>query len=294
MIVIPGPASQKLGQKIAKLLNVETAPVVFKKFPDGETYIRLKGDLKEEEWVIVQTTSPPQENRLMQLFLIADTAKELGAKTLTAVVPYLAYARQDKRFLPGEAVSIRTVAKLLAKSGVDRLLTVNVHKEKVLKKFTFPARSLSAMTALAQHFKQKGLAGAFAIAPDEAASELAEEAARVLGGGYGWLRKKRDRYTGEITTEKKQFDVQGKDVIIFDDIISSGKTTANAVKILKEQNARRVYAACAHPLLMGDAEKIIMQNGAEAVVGTDSVPSHVSVVSVAPLIAKALTEKEAL
>ncbi|MEA2089632.1 MAG: ribose-phosphate diphosphokinase [Thermoproteota archaeon] len=293
MIVIPGPASQELGEKIAKLLNVETAPVVFKKFPDGETYIRLEGDLKGEELVIVQTTSPPQETRLMQLFLMADTAEELGAKTLTAVVPYLAYARQDRRFLPGEAVSIRTVAKLLATSGVNRLLTVNVHKEKVLKKFGFPAKSLSAMTVLAEHFKDKGLAGAFAIAPDEGALGLAEEAGKVLGGGYGWLRKKRDRYTGGITTEKKQFDVEGKDVIIFDDIISSGKTTANAVKILTEQNARRVYAACVHPLLMGDAEKIIMRSGAEAVVGTDSVPSSVSVVSVAPLIARALTEKEA-
>lgn len=293
MIVIPGPASQELGQKVAKLLDVKAAPVVFRKFPDGETYIRLEGDLKDEEVVIVQTTGPPQETHLMQLFLMADAAKDSGAKRLTAVVPYLAYARQDKRFLPGEAVSIKTVAKLLAASGVDRLITINVHKEKVLKGFGFPAESLPAITLLAEHFKEKGLAGAFAVAPDEGASELAKEAAEVLGGGYGWLRKERNKYTGEITTQVKRFNVKGRDVIIFDDIISSGKTTANAVKILKEQNARRVYAACAHPLLIGDAVRIIMQNGAEAIVGTDSVSSSVSVVSVAPIIAKALAEKGA-
>jgi ribose-phosphate pyrophosphokinase len=223
---------------------------------------------------------------------MADTAKDLGAKKVIAVVPYLAYARQDKRFLPGEAVSIRTISKLLATSGVDSLLTVNVHKEKVLKKIGFPAESLSVMTLLAEHLKKKGLANAFALAPDEGASEWAEEASQILGGGFGWLRKKRDKYTGEITTEQKQFNVEGRDVIIFDDIISSGRTTANAVKILKKQKARRVYAACAHPLLIGDARQIIIKNGAEAVVGTDSVPSSISVVSVAPLIARALTEKE--
>jgi ribose-phosphate pyrophosphokinase len=292
MIVVPGPASQELGKRIAEKLGVQSAKIYFRKFPDGETYIRLEDNLKGEELVVVQTTSPPQETHLMQLFLMADTAKDLGAKKVIAVVPYLAYARQDKRFLPGEAVSIRTISKLLATSGVDSLLTVNVHKEKVLKKIGFPAESLSVMTLLAEHLKKKGLANAFALAPDEGASEWAEEASQILGGGFGWLRKKRDKYTGEITTEQKQFNVEGRDVIIFDDIISSGRTTANAVKILKKQKARRVYAACAHPLLIGDARQIIIKNGAEAVVGTDSVPSSISVVSVAPLIARALTEKE--
>ncbi|MEM2917587.1 MAG: ribose-phosphate diphosphokinase [Candidatus Bathyarchaeia archaeon] len=288
MIIIPGPASKELGNKIAELLKAKVVPVVFKTFPDGESYLRFEGSLKNEEVVIVQSTYPPQDKHLMQLFLLADTAKTLGAERIIAVVPYLAYARQDKRFLDGEAVSILTIAKLLQTANVEQLITVNVHQEKVLKKFPFPSKSVSAMPLLAEYFKNKGFDGAFALAPDEGAVGLAKEAATVLGGGLGWLHKERDRYTGQIKVEKKEFDVKGKDVIVFDDIISSGGTTAGAVRIVKEQGAKRVFAACAHPLLMGDALEKIMKSGAEAVVGSDTMPSPISHVSVAPLIAKTL------
>jgi len=293
MILIPGPASQELGKKIAELLKVKTVDLVFKRFPDGENYIRLEGTVKNEEVTIVQTTSPPQDSHLLQLFLMADTAKDLGAKKIVAVVPYLAYSRQDKRFLSGEAFSIETIAKLLKTAGVDQLITINVHEGNVLKKFPFLAQSISAISLLAEHFEKRGLEGAFALAPDEGAKEYAIAADKILHGGYGWRHKMRDRYTGEIGFRDDKFDVKGKDAIIFDDIISTGGTTAAAVKTLKTQGAKHVYSACVHPLLIGDAEKKILDNGAEEIVGTDCVPSHVSKVSVAPLIANALAEKEA-
>jgi ribose-phosphate pyrophosphokinase len=288
MIIIPGPASQELGKKIAEQLKAKTVTVVFKKFPDGESYIRLEGEVKNKEVVIVQTTCPPQDTNLFQLFLIADTAKDIGAKKVTAVIPYLAYSRQDKRFLPGEASSTETVARLLKESGIDELVTVNAHDQKVLSKFPFPADSVSAIPLLAEHFKTKGLQGAFALAPDEGAKEYALAAAKVLNGGHGWRHKERDHYTGAISFRDEKFDVKDKDAIIFDDIISTGGTTTEAVKMLKAQGARRVYSACVHPLLIGEAEKKIMGNGASEIVGTDCVPSRVSKVSVAPLIAKAL------
>jgi ribose-phosphate pyrophosphokinase len=291
VIVIPGPASQDLGRKVAGLLKLRIVPVIFKRFPDGESYIRLDGEVRGQEVVIVQTTEPPQDVHLMQLFVMIDAAKDLGAEKVLAVVPYLAYARQDKRFLPGEAISIETINKLLKVSGVDRLLTINIHEEKVMKRFTFQAKSHSAITLLAEHFKKKGLEGAFSFAPDDGSAELAKEAERVLHGGFGWRHKERDLYTGEIRFEKEVFPVKGKNVVVFDDIISTGGTTANAVKMLKEQGARRVYAACAHPLLIGEAQKKIMQNGAEEIVGTDCVSSPASVVSVAPLIAEALAQR---
>lgn len=293
MIVLPGPASEQLGRKVAELLKVPVVPIFFKKFPDGESYIRLEGDVRDETVVIVQTTSPPQETHLMQLFLMADAAKSLGARKVIAATPYLAYSRQDKRFLPGEVVSVETVEKLLSAAGVDHLVTINVHEEKILRKFSFPAESLSAIPLLAEFFKKKGFKGAFALAPDRGSAELAKEASAILGGECGWLHKERDLYTGEIRTKEKQLNVQGKDAIVFDDIISTGGTIANAVKILKAQGARRVYAACAHPLLIGDAQRKIIESGAEGIVGTDSVPSVVSLVSVAPLIVKAITKQGA-
>ena len=291
MKIIPGPSSTKLGNSIAEILGIETVRIAHKKFPDGESYVRFEGEVAGEEVAIVQTTGPPQDTNLIQLFILADAAKDLGAKRVIAVVPYLAYARQDKRFLPGEAISIQTIGKLLKASGIDELLTVNVHQEKILEKFEIPARNVSAIGLLANYFKSRGLEGAFALAPDKGASEFATEASKILGGGYGWLHKERDRYTGEVKTEEKTLDVSGKDAIIFDDIISTGGTTANAVKILKKQGARRIFAACVHPLMIGNAKERILQSGAEEIVGTDSVPSDVTVVSLAPLLAKALAER---
>ena len=291
MLVVPGPASSELGERVASALNVGTVGVHHKVFPDGESYIRLEGSVDGETVAIVQTLAPPQDTNLLQLLLLADAAKDLGARRVVAVVPYLAYARQDKRFLSGEAVSINTVIRLLEAVGVDRLITVNIHEEDILRRFSVRAESLSAMRLLAEHFLERGLKGAFSLAPDEGALDLAKEAAEVLGGGYGWLRKERDRVTGEISVEEREFNVSGKDVVIFDDIISTGGTMAAAARMLKAQGARRVYAACAHPLLVGDAHRRLLEAGCAGVVGTDCIPSPVSVVSVAPIIAEALRDE---
>jgi ribose-phosphate pyrophosphokinase len=288
VIVVPGPASTSLGQKIAEILNARTVPINLKTFPDGEYCLRFEGSLDDEEVVVVQSTGPPQDTNIMQLLLMLDAAKEMGAEKLTAVVPYLAFARQDKRFLPGEVVSATTLVKLIEACRTDRFVTVNIHSENTLKCFSAPTENLSAITLLAKHFKKRGLDGAFSLSPDKGAIELAEEANRVLGGGCGWLKKERDRYTGEIQVEKKSLNVKDRDVIVFDDIISTGGTIARAVKMLKSQGARRVYAACVHPLLIGEAKKKILQNGAEEIVGTDSIPTLVRTISLAPLIAEAL------
>jgi len=290
MKIVPGPASKELGEKVAELLGVEAVPLVFKTYPDGESYVRLEGTVQNEEVAIVQTTSPPQDTRLMQLALIVDAAKRHGAEKITAVIPYLAYARQDRVFLQGEAISIEAVARMLNAAGVDSLVTVNVHKEKVLSKFPFPAKTVSAIPLLAEYFKQRGFDKAFALAPDDGAYLLAEEARKVLGGECGCLEKHRDLYTGEIKMEKEPLDVGGKTVIIFDDVISTGGTIALAAKIMRELGASKVYAACVHPLLIGGAEKRILEAGVEEIVGTDSVPSRVSKVSLAPSLSRELTQ----
>jgi len=290
MKLILGPASQQLGERIAQLLNAQTVPVVEKTFPDGESYTRLEGQAQDEEVVIVQTTSSQQNTRLMQLAFMADAAKRNGAKKVTAVVPYLAYARQDKIFLPGEAISIDTVSRMLHAAGVGRLITVNIHQANVLDRFPFPAKTVSAIPLLAEHFKKMGFEKAFALAPDKGAMHIAEEAKAVLGGECGYLEKHRDRYSGQISMETKKLDVKGKTAIVFDDIISTGGTIVAAAQILKEFGAEKVYAACVHPLLVGDAEKRILEAGVSEIVGTDSVPGPASKVSVAPLIARELAK----
>jgi ribose-phosphate pyrophosphokinase len=286
MKIILGPASTDLGKQIAQALKAETVPVAFKTFPDGENYLRLEGQLQDEDVVIVQTTSPPQDTRLIQLALMADSAGRNGAQKITAIVPYLAYARQDRVFLQGESISAETIARMLKAAGIDQLITVNVHQDRVLSHFPFPARSVSAVHVLAEYFVKKGFGRAFALSPDKGAIHIAEEAREILGGECGYLEKNRDRYTGQVNMERKTLDVKGEKVIIFDDIISSGGTIVAAAKTLKELNPQRICVACVHPLLIGEAEHLILRAGVEEIVGTDSVPSSVSKVSLAPLLSR--------
>ena len=288
MKIILGPASTALAEKIAELTGYEKVPVAYKTFPDGENYIRLEGNVQDEHVVIVQTTCAPQDSRLMQLAFMAAAAKKSNARKVTAIVPYLAYARQDKIFLSGENVSIETVAQMLKAAGVDALVTVNIHAENALSRFPFPAKTISAISLLADYFVQTGRRKAFALAPDKGAMYIAQQAQKVLGGEAGHLEKQRDRYTGQTSQTGKGLNVKEKTVIIFDDIISTGGTIVGAAKILRELGAAHVYTACVHGLLIGDAEKRILAAGVEEIVATDSVPSHVSKVSLAPLIAKAL------
>jgi ribose-phosphate pyrophosphokinase len=288
MIILPGPASPELARRLAAELKTTPVPVFFKKFPDGESYIRIDGDIQGEDVAVVQTTSPPQDERMMQLFLTASAAKAHGAKRTTAVVPYFAYSRQDKVFLPGEAFSAKTVVSILQTCGVTKIVTLNAHNPAALQSFNIPVEDLSAIPQLAEYFKNHGFEGAVSLSMGKKGLATAEEAAAVLEGPADYIPTRRDRHTGKVTIEEKLLDVKGKVAIVFDDIISSGGTMVKAVAHTKKQGAKKTFAACVHPILMADARDKIVQNGADEIVGTDSVPSPVSIVSVAPLIAKAL------
>lgn len=288
MKIILGPASQELGEEVSRLLGYEKLNVASKIFPDGESYIRLEGNVENQHAAIIQTTCAPQDTRLMQLAFIAAAAKRNKAKKVTAIVPYLAYARQDKIFLQGENISVETIGKMLAASGIDQLVTINVHEANALKLFPFPTKTISAIPLLAEYFIKKGVKSAFALSPDKGAIYIADQAKQTLGGESGYLEKTRDRYTGQTTQTGTHLNIKGKSVIIFDDIISTGGTIVGAAKILKEQGAAHIYTACVHGLFIGDAEKRILDAGVEEIVSTDSVPSKNSKVSLAPLISEEL------
>ena len=289
MIVVPGPASAELGHRVAELLKAKTVPIEFKRFPDGESRIRFEEGVENEEVLIVQTTGPPQNENLVHLLLMADNAKDMGAKSVDAVIPYFAYARQDKRFRPGEVFSVNTITRLLRACGVSRIVTVNSHNPSILGQLGLPVEDLSAIGLLANHFKELGLRNVVCLSLGKKGLSMAVEANNVLKGEYDYIPTQRDHMTGGVTVENKLLPVKNKDVVIFDDVISSGKTMIKAVQWVKEQNPGRIYVACVHPLLIGDAKESILKSGAESIVGTDTVSSTVSVVSVAPLIAEAIT-----
>ncbi len=295
MIIIPGPASAELGKKIADTLKAKAVGVEFKRFPDGESYIRFEEpeQIRNEGTIIVQTTSPPQNENLIQLFLMADNAQDCGARSITAIVPYLAYSRQDSRFRPGEALSVKTIITLLKTCGVNRIITVNAHSPALLKTMPIRVEDLSAFTLLAEHFRKRGLETAFSLSMGKKGLSTVVETDRVLKGGHDYVPTQRDRVTGNVTIEKKTLPLKNRDAVVFDDIVSSGGTMIKAVSWVKEQGARRVYAACVHPLLAEETKDRILKAGAEAVIGTDTVPNPFSEVSVAPLVAEALNKRDA-
>jgi len=293
MIIIPGPASQELGKNIAKQLKARISPIEFTRFPDGESRIRFECGVEDGDVVIVQTTGPPQNENLIQLFLMADNAKDLKAKSITAVVPYFAYTRQDQRFRPGEVFSLKTIVTLLKTCGVKRILTVNSHNPALLKTMPIRIQDLSAIPLLAEYYKNKGFHNAVTLSLGKRGLATAIEADNVLKGGYDCIPTRRDKTTGTVTLEEKTLPIKEKDVIIFDDIISSGGTMIKAVAYAKKQGAKTVNVACVHPLLTEEVKSKILSAGADQIIATDSVQSPMSLVSIAPLIAEALAKKEA-
>ncbi len=297
MIVVDGPASNGLGAVIANVLNTKYVKLEHKLFPDGESYIRYPINVKDEDVVLIQSAYHPQDKHLIELFLMAETAKDLGAKKVIAVIPYLAYTRQDRRFLSGEPISIKTILRLLRYCGVDTLITVEIHKEDSLKYFPGKAVNVHAMKPLAEYFKSKYLNKGISskdiivLAPDKGALGRAKEFSSILNTDYDYLEKFRDRITGEVKVKPKSLNVSGRVVIIVDDIISTGGTVALAASNAYEYGAKEVYAVCAHALLVKDALSRLKKSGVKSIIALNTlpIPKGVEVVDISKELARAIT-----
>ncbi|MEM3501168.1 MAG: ribose-phosphate diphosphokinase [Candidatus Bathyarchaeia archaeon] len=287
-MIIYGKGSEELGIKIAEQLQVKAAGVESKIFPDGESYIRFIENLEDRDLIIIQYCYPQQDKKLMELFFMLDTARDLGARRTVAVIPYLPYARQDKRFRPGEVVSNKSVGKLFGAVGTDILVTVDVHSENSLKSFKLQTVNLSAMPLLAEYLKTLKLTKPYVMAPDRGAVTHAQLVSSILNTDYAYFEKHRDKVTGEVVTDYKDIDIGGRDVIILDDIISTGSTIANVARVMRSKTDRKIVAACTHGLIIGEAEKTIRESGVTDIISTDTVPSKFSKVSVSTIISKAL------
>ena len=167
MKIVGGPSSLTLAQKISEILNAPLVKVRTKRFPDGEFYFKFEEDISGENLLIVQSLYPPQDAHAMELFIILHTARDLGAETIRVFAPYLAYSRQDERYLEGECLSAAMVAEVLEKLGADAVYTIDVHNENVLKMYNIPIYNLTASGELARYFVKKGLENPLVISPDE-------------------------------------------------------------------------------------------------------------------------------
>jgi len=284
-LIIGGSASQKLAAQIARKMGELLCPIETRKFPDGERYIRIKGEI-EDEIIVVQSTGYPQDENLMELFLILKTLQSMNVKDIKVVIPYFGYGRQERSFNSGEAVSASVIADLIEFSGVSEVFCINLHEDGICKLFNVPTHNLSAMSSIAEYV-DSCMNNPVILAPDRGAIGFAREIADILSCDCDYLEKK--RITPEVVeTKTKTLNVSGREVVIVDDIISTGGTIVNAIKMLKENGAARIVVSCVHPVLVDDALLKIFAAGADEVIGTDTLKSEVSMVSVAGLVADAL------
>ena len=296
-IIVIGPASQMLGIRIKKELELESVNTETKIFPDGENYLRVNIEdetlFEEKEVIIIQSTAPSakadQNARFLELIMMIESVKRMGAKKVIVIVPYLAYARQDKIFRPGECSFARNVLKLINSLNIDEFYTVDVHNPEILEELSCKAVNINSMGILADYIKSLGAKNIVVVSPDKGAIQRSETFARHFGEEIpvDYFDKKRDVKTGEITM-KGSLSLKERNVIIADDIIATGGTMSNAIKIAKESGANKIYAVATHALLLQQAAYRILNAGADEIIGTDSIDNEVAKVSLAKAIAQYL------
>ncbi len=287
MIIVGGPASNGVDEKISKILKYDLVKVEHKIFPDGESYIRFPRSLENEEVAIVQSTYYPQDKHLIELFLMIETAKDMGASKVSAIVPYLAYLRQDRRFKDGESLSIKTVLGILNDVGCDSLIVVEPHKVDALKYFGGEVKIIDPIPALAREIR-KEVENPFVLAPDRGALNRAERLAKELSAPFTHIEKERDRTTGEVRIKELPTDnFNDKDVILIDDIISTGGTLELASMTSYKLGAKKVIAAAAHTLLVNNALDRLKKAGVKDIIGTNSVKveADIKIADISDLIA---------
>lgn len=282
MIIVGGSSSKDLAKELANILGCKYVQAASTRFPDGENYTRIDEESLEDDVVIVQNTYP--DCNLIEMFLLQDAVSRMGAKSITLVIPYFGYARQDRVFKNGEPESAKIMAQHLDMK-CDRVITIDIHKESVLDYFTCPHTDLKAAAVIAEYFSTRGID--MVLSPDIGAAGRAKDVGSRMGVPYDHLEKTRISGT-EVKIKPASADVDGKRILIVDDMISTGGTIIAASAALREAGALSVSVACTHGVFVNDAIARLTGSSLDSVLCCNTLENEVSHISVAPIIAEAI------
>ncbi|QLH05458.1 phosphoribosylpyrophosphate synthetase [Nitrosopumilus oxyclinae] len=286
--VIAGKSSEDVAKKLSRKIKANFVKSQIRVFEDGESKITLNGKISKKKSIVVQSIYPPVDTNLLQALSLISKAKETSSEVI-AVIPYMGYARQDREFLPGEIVTMKVLGKLFKGAGASKIIAVDIHSMIGFKHFSIKTKNVSAIPELVQYFKKLSLKNPLVVSPDQGGKERAKEFAKELGSEYIALEKKRDRKTGKVQIKTKNLDeVTNRDLILVDDMISTGGSIVKATQFLKKQKCKKVYVACTHALLMNDAEKRIREAGVTKIISANTIPGKTSIVDISNTIAKAI------
>ncbi|MEE3192372.1 MAG: ribose-phosphate diphosphokinase [Candidatus Thermoplasmatota archaeon] len=280
MFVVSGSTHQRLGVALAQETGAEFCGVINKRFPDGERYVRVLRNVAGHDVTVVQNTFPDES--VVELLLILEALRESGAKSITTIIPYMGYARQERTFQRGEAISARAIARPVGALS-DRVFTISVHTDEVLSFFGCPTQDIDGLQEAVRYLK--GFNPGLVVAPDEVAREWCARAAKELKAPLHVMSKIRvdDR---TVETDSGKVKVKGLTVVILDDIISTGGTIASAARLLKNTGAGQVLAACTHGLFIEDAANRLRV--CDDILSSDTLEGVYTRYSIAPAIAAAL------
>jgi ribose-phosphate pyrophosphokinase len=268
--VFSGRSNPALAERIAGEIGKPLGDVEIKTFSDGELWVKYGENIRGCDVYIVQSTNPPAEN-LMELLIMMDAARRASARKVTAVIPYFGYARQDRKDQPRVSITAKLIANLVAKAGADRVITMDLHAPQLQGFFDLPVDHLYSSVVLGRHFKQRQLKNLAVASPDVGGIKMARAYAKRLEAELVVIDKRRPR---QNVAEVMNIigDVEGKNILIVDDLVDTAGTMCNAVEALLDAGAEKVYAACTHPVLSGKAIERINSSRLERLVVTDTLP----------------------
>ncbi len=295
MRIFTGNANPELGGNICKYLGVELGRVEVGPFADGETQVKILDDVRGLDVFVVQPTTPPVNEHLMELLILVDAIRRASAKRITAVIPYYGYARQDRKHEGRVPITAKLVANLLTTTGVDRLLCMDLHATQIQGFFDIPVDHLYARPVMIEYLRRRQLDQPVVLSPDIGNLKMADAFARRLGGNIAVIEKRRVT-DGEIETGHVIGDISGRDVIIIDDMISTAGSMQAAVRIARDNGANSIVAMATHGLFVKPAYARLLESNPDEVIVTDTVPLpggkpeglNLTVKSVADLLGEAI------
>jgi ribose-phosphate pyrophosphokinase len=291
--VFSGNANPELAQRIVEYIGEPLGTVKLSRFPDGEIFVKIVDNIRGQDIFIIQSMSYPPNENLMELLIMIDAAKRASAARITPVIPFYGYARQDRKDQPRVPITAKLVANLLVAAGADRVITMDLHAQQIQGFFDIPVDHLYAAPVFVKHLRARGMKDFVVVSPDPGGLKMAYAYANMLGAGLAFVAKQRKSAT-EVEAINIVGEVEGKNVLLVDDLTTTAGTLSSASRLLKERGARQIVAAVTHCPVTDDGIEKLKQSAVQELITTDSVPRkdwrglHVTVLSVAELMGEAI------
>ncbi|PMP77710.1 MAG: ribose-phosphate pyrophosphokinase [Sulfurihydrogenibium sp.] len=291
--LISGNANKSLSREISEYLETPLVDVLLTRFSDGEIRVQINENVRGADVFVIQSLTYPVNDNIMELLLLLDALKRSSTHRITAVIPYFAYARQDRKDKPRVPISAKLLADIIQKAGANRVLTVDLHSAQIQGFFDCPVDNLYALPVIYEYLKAKNIEDLVIVSPDAGGVERARMLQNKLGGNLAIIYKKRPA-PNVVETLDVIGNVEGKNAVIIDDIIDTAGTIVAAAEMLKSKGAKSVIAACTHPVFSGPAVERLKNSVIEEVIVTNTIPvdgkefDKLTVLSVAELIGEAI------